>query len=458
MKQVMLSHFSLRDIPLPRSWSENVKSAVLHVISVAHLAIIHARNAAANSLNSRVRLAADLSRANEEISLLQEELRIKDARLARIAPHRRPYYLPTERMSILEVKAARGWSQAETARRFIVKSTTIASWLKRIDEKGPGALLQVREPVNKFPGYVRYIVSRLKVLFPSMGKKRIAQTLARAGLHLAVTTVGRMLKEQTREPTKPGEGHVARSIKTKRSSRRLISKYPNHLWLVDLTTFPTSSGFWAPWLPRALAQLWPVCWWIACAVDHYSRTVVGFALFKRPPTSVEVRAFLGRTMSKAGASPKYIVCDKGRQFWNPAFKKWCKRRNIDPRYGAVGKSGSIALVERFIKSLKYEWLRRIIIPLRAERMGEELSCYTAWFNEHRPHQSLGGRSPFEVYEDRTPANETARLEPRKSWPEQSPCATPQARLRCEPGVQLQLVVSLFKGRKHLPVVQLKQAA
>ncbi len=28
-----------------------------------------------------------------------------------------------------------------------------------------------------------------------MGKKRIAQTLARAGLHLGVTTVGRILKE-----------------------------------------------------------------------------------------------------------------------------------------------------------------------------------------------------------------------------------------------------------------------
>ncbi len=29
----------------------------------------------------------------------------------------------------------------------------------------------------------------------------------------------------------------------------VTSKYPNHIWLVDLTTFPTSSGFWTPWLP-----------------------------------------------------------------------------------------------------------------------------------------------------------------------------------------------------------------
>jgi hypothetical protein len=177
----MLSHFSLRDIPLPRNWTENVKSAVLQAISLAHLAIIHARSAAANSLNSRVRLAADLHRARERVSVLGEELRIKDARTARMSPHRRPYYSPTERMAILEVKAARGWSQAETARHFLVKPMTIASWMKRIDEGGSSALVQMREPVNRFPQFVRYIVFRLKVLFPSMGKKRIAQTLARVG-------------------------------------------------------------------------------------------------------------------------------------------------------------------------------------------------------------------------------------------------------------------------------------
>ncbi len=69
-------------------------------------------------------------------------------------------------MAILELKAARGWSQAETARRFLVKPTTVASWLKRIDESSQSPLVQIREPVNKFPEQVRYVVRRLKVLFP----------------------------------------------------------------------------------------------------------------------------------------------------------------------------------------------------------------------------------------------------------------------------------------------------
>jgi len=58
---------------------------------------------------------------------------------------------------------------------------TIASWLKRVDEQGPDALLQIREPVNKFPDFVRYAVQRLKALCPTMGKVKITQTLCGAG-------------------------------------------------------------------------------------------------------------------------------------------------------------------------------------------------------------------------------------------------------------------------------------
>ena len=77
-------------------------------------------------------------------------------------------------------------------------SATIGSWMKRVDEQGPDALLQIRDPVNKFPDFVRYAVQRLKTLCPSMGKVKIAQTLSRAGLHLGATTVGRIFKETPR--------------------------------------------------------------------------------------------------------------------------------------------------------------------------------------------------------------------------------------------------------------------
>jgi hypothetical protein len=47
-----------------------------------------------------------VDRARQEIALLREELRIKDARMASIPPRRRPHYPPKERLAILELKAA----------------------------------------------------------------------------------------------------------------------------------------------------------------------------------------------------------------------------------------------------------------------------------------------------------------------------------------------------------------
>ena len=136
-------------IPLPSGWPQSVKSAVLHVISLAHYAIVAARGWTANSINTRVRLATENDRLRQEIGLLREEIRIKDARATKIHPRHRPHYRPTERMAILELRAARAWSLAQTAKAFLVEPATIASWLKRIDEDADAALVQLREPVNR---------------------------------------------------------------------------------------------------------------------------------------------------------------------------------------------------------------------------------------------------------------------------------------------------------------------
>ena len=180
-------------IALPKSWTKHVRTAMLHVISLAQYATAYTRSWAADSTNGRIRIKAEYERSQQEIVLFREEMRIKDTRMALISPHRRPYYPPAERMAILELRAARGWSLQQTADAFLVTAATIASWMKRLDEERPDALVQLREPVNKFPDFVRYAVLRLKTLCPEMGKAKIAQMLCRAGLHLGTTTVGRML-------------------------------------------------------------------------------------------------------------------------------------------------------------------------------------------------------------------------------------------------------------------------
>ena len=181
------------EMPLPDNWPPYARSAMLHAAFLAQAAIVYSRSWCANSPIARARLAGKLDQAHNEITLLQEELRIKNARLAKIPPHQRPFYAPTERMAILELKAAHGWNQAQTAQAFLVEPETIAAWLKRLDDPADG-LVQITPPVNRFPQFVGQVVRKLKVLCPAMGKQRLAETLAKAGLHLAATTVGRFLK------------------------------------------------------------------------------------------------------------------------------------------------------------------------------------------------------------------------------------------------------------------------
>ncbi len=59
----------------------------------------------------------------------------------------------------------------------------------------------------------------------------------------------------------------------------------------------------------------------------------------------------GRRSSRA--IPKYIVCDRGKQFDCGGFRKWCRKKGIKPpRYGKIGKHGSLAVVERVILTIK----------------------------------------------------------------------------------------------------------
>jgi hypothetical protein len=235
-----------------------------------------------------------------------------------IPAHHRPYYRPTERLAILELKAALGWSLEQTAKRFFVCPKTVSSWMKRVDEEGADALAQLPVPVNRFPDFVRYAVQRVQALCPTLGKKKLAEVMARAGLHLGITTIGRIHREKpVRPPIQPVTPEAAATI-----GRTVTAKRPNHVWHVDLTTVPTHMGFWCPWSPCAWPQCWPWCWWAVIVLDHYSRRVMGFALFRKTPTSVDVRSCLGRSIGVAGSAPRYLVSDKGSQFFPTAgYKK-----------------------------------------------------------------------------------------------------------------------------------------
>ncbi|MGD9128362.1 MAG: hypothetical protein PVH19_13375 [Planctomycetia bacterium] len=266
------------EIPLPEGWTEVVKAALLHVIAVARLAILSARYWPGGGECSELRLRAENDRLRSEVELLKQELAIKDSRFAMIDPRRRPLYTPRQRLAILVLKSARGWNTAQVAKRFYVTAQTIRNWMRF-----GTSLVELPQKVTRYPDYLRFIIQQLKSWCPILGKHKIADILARAGLHISASTIRRIVNEPPADPEAwdfPDEPDDSFDEETPNKPCEVIAKYPNHVWSIDLTLVPTEQGFWTPWPPNSMPQQHPYCWQVLNVVDHFSRRLVGYHIFQ----------------------------------------------------------------------------------------------------------------------------------------------------------------------------------
>jgi transposase InsO family protein len=454
-------------LPLPNDWTDNLKSAVIHVVALARVALAGALSerpsARAGACCGCTCGGCRCARLESELALLQTERDIHHARLDKIPADRRPRLLREHRLHALELIAARGWSLARAAEHLLVTRQTLARWLKVSNGgKDPSALLALASPVNRFPDFVGYTVQRLKSTFPLFGKQRIASILARAGIAISATTIGRMLRRPPiSEPEPEAEVTAPTAFSDELqdgSSRTVTSKRPNHVWNVDTSVVPTLAGLWVPWIPFSLAPSWPFCWHVAVVFDHFSRSPIDFRVFRTNPTAVEIAELLDSAVERAGCAPRHIISDKGSQFWHgdgpsETYGAWCKRHGVKPRFGAVGKKGSIAILERFWRSMKQECTRRILVPFGIDAMFFEIGAYIRWYSTVRPHTGLGGATPSERYSGGLPGN-VVRFETRPRYPIAQARGSP----RIERVSHFKRRVTYLEGCRHLPCVELDRVA
>jgi hypothetical protein len=109
------------------------------------------------------------------------------------------------------------------------------------------------------------------------------------------------------------------------------------------------------------------------------------------------------------------------------------------------------VLERLIRTLNSEGLRRILLPLRAEGLLAEAALVARWYNEYRPHRRFDGATPAEMKAGGVPATELPGFETRPSYPS-------RRNLRAEAGVVVKLQVEYLECRQHLPIVRLRRVA
>ena len=65
--------------------------------------------------------------------------------------------------------------------------------------------------------------------------------------------------------------------------------------------------------------------------------------------------------------------------------------------GKVRQPSFNGKIERLFRTLRI-WLRIAVLPISVRPLQRRLDHYKDWYNEHRPHASIGGRTPDEAWE------------------------------------------------------------
>ena len=97
------------------------------------------------------------------------------------------------------------------------------------------------------------------------------------------------------------------------------------------------------------------------------------------------------------------------------------------------------------------------MPLSVAPLQDELLRHVAWYNEYRPHQSLAGRTPNEIYDGTRSARDASRFETRTE-PRNGKNDAIDEQDQVEYVTKLRLVVSQLDCRSHVPIVKLERAA
>ncbi len=96
--------------------------------------------------------------------------------------------------------------------------------------------------------------------------------------------------------------------------------------------------------------------------------------------------------------PEIFNTDKGSQFTGEAFTALLKDHGVRISMDGKGSYNDNLFIERLWRTVKYEE-----VYLKAYLDGREarisLGNYFRFYNTRRPHQSLGYRTPAEVYTD-----------------------------------------------------------
>jgi len=127
-------------------------------------------------------------------------------------------------------------------------------------------------------------------------------------------------------------------------------------------------------------------------IDDFNREGLGIEVDFSLPASRVIRA-LDRIIEWRG-KPLSIRCDNGPEYVSDALANWARQRGIELRFIQPGKPQQNAYVERFNRTVRYDWLSQYLF----ETIDQVQHAATEWlwtYNNERPNMAIGGITPMQ---------------------------------------------------------------
>jgi putative transposase len=163
-----------------------------------------------------------------------------------------------------------------------------------------------------------------------------------------------------------------------------VASRSNERWAMDVTHIDCGRDGWGH---------------LTAVIDCHDREIVGYEFALRGRAREAERALEEGCIRRFGTlrpsgTPPVIRSDNGLIFQSRRFRAACKDYRLEQEFITPYTPEQNGMIERFFRSLKEEcvWLQNFDNFHEAWR---KVRDWITWYNETRPHQSLGYLSPAE---------------------------------------------------------------
>jgi putative transposase len=225
-------------------------------------------------------------------------------------------------------------------------------------------------------------MDELYLASPFYGSRRMVAVLRRDGWTVNRKRVRRLMRvmglEAIYQKPNTSKGHPEHKVYPY-LLRDLVIERPNQVWCADITYIPMAKGFV----------------YLVAVMDWFSRRVLAWRLSITMDADFCVDA-LQDALARYG-KPEIFNTDQGVQFTSGDFVAVLESRGIRISMDGKGRLLDNIFIERLWRSLKYEevFIKAYGSVMEARR---GIGGWLSFYNEERPHQALGYRTPRRVFD------------------------------------------------------------